>query len=421
MALVPICYRIPYKGHIQPIRNVIGGPSSSKGLESRLRCSLAHNSQEHNRGMVPYASDARTNEKQLSSLDSYFEKLQNSTTLPSENSSKTTEPLGRKNGHLGLEEELEYLDAYLEKLNKDANQIEKPVDLATGDNIVPKSSSIIQKSKKGAERKLVKSFTNTTDDNGQDSEISDLYLVSILGSINIAVFLFEIASPVRNSDLELFSLPLLYGAKMNDLILVGEWWRLVTPMFLHAGLIHIAIGSWGLVTFGPKVCRGYGSFTFFLIYILGGISGNLISFLHTPEPTVGGTGPIFAMIGAWLIYETQNKDITAKEVSETMFQKAIITTALTFTVSSFGPIDDWTHFGAALTGIAYGFLTCPSLQLDEASSSSTSGQEEGITLVRRYADPCKSLFLFTVFVLVLSSLLLFFEPPLNALASDSSV
>lgn len=57
----------------------------------------------------------------------------------------------------------------------------------------------------------------------------------------------------------------------------------------HSGLIHIAIGSWGLVTFGPKVCRGYGSFTFFLIYILGGISGNLISFLHTPEPTVGGT------------------------------------------------------------------------------------------------------------------------------------
>lgn len=82
-----------------------------------------------------------------------------------------------------------------------------------------------------------------------------------------------------------------------------------------------------------------------------------------------------------------------------------------------------THFGAALTGIAYGFLTCPSLQLDDASSSSssTSGQEEGITLVRRYANPCKSLFLFTAFVLVLSSLLFFVEPPLNALASDNSV
>lgn len=51
-------------------------------------------------------------------------------------------------------------------------------------------------------------------------------------SINIAVVLFELASPIRNSDLELSSLPLMYGAKINDLILVGEWWRLVTPMFL---------------------------------------------------------------------------------------------------------------------------------------------------------------------------------------------
>lgn len=51
-------------------------------------------------------------------------------------------------------------------------------------------------------------------------------------SINIAVVLFELASPIRNSDLELLSLPLMYGAKINDLILVGEWWRLVTPMFL---------------------------------------------------------------------------------------------------------------------------------------------------------------------------------------------
>jgi membrane associated rhomboid family serine protease len=53
-----------------------------------------------------------------------------------------------------------------------------------------------------------------------------------LAGVNIAVLLFEIASPVKNSENEYLSLPLLYGAKINNLILSGEWWRLLTPMCL---------------------------------------------------------------------------------------------------------------------------------------------------------------------------------------------
>lgn len=118
MALVPICYRIPYKGHTQPLHYVIRGPSSSKGLESRLRCILGHNSQQEDLGTVRYASDSQT-EKQLSSLDSYFGKLQNSTTVYPDNSHKKREAIiSRKNDRLALKEELEYLDAYLGKLNK---------------------------------------------------------------------------------------------------------------------------------------------------------------------------------------------------------------------------------------------------------------------------------------------------------------
>uniref|UniRef100_A0A2P2MSJ3 Rhomboid-like protein n=1 Tax=Rhizophora mucronata TaxID=61149 RepID=A0A2P2MSJ3_RHIMU len=250
----------------------------------------------------------------------------------------------------------------------------------------------------------------------QYDETSDLYFVGMLASIDIAVFLFEIASPVRNSQYELFSLPLAYGAKINDLILLGEWWRLVTPMFLHSGAFHLALGCWSLLTFGPQVCRTYGSFTFFLIYMLGGISGNLTSYLHTQEPTVGGTGPVFAIIGAWLAYQIQNRGVTAKDVSECMFQKAVVITALSCILSNFGPIDDWTHLGAAITGIVYGFFTCPTLQMDDASPR--TGREEGIALVRRYADPCKSLMVFTISILVLGSLLFLVEPPLDTIMVD---
>ncbi|KAF6143776.1 hypothetical protein GIB67_016697 [Kingdonia uniflora] len=67
----------------------------------------------------------------------------------------------------------------------------------------------------------------------------------------------------------------------------------------------------------------------------------------------------------------------------------------------------WTHLGAVCTGIAYGYLTCPTLQLDNASSK--TGQEDGVAVVRRYADPCKSVIAFAVFIAILSSLLLFVE------------
>lgn len=65
-------------------------------------------------------------------------------------------------------------------------------------------------------------------------------------------------------------------------------------------------------------------------------------------------------------------------------------------------------------GIAYGYLTCPTLQVDNAASESS--QKEGITLVKQYSDPCKSLLYFSVFILLLASLLLVIEPPLNSIA-----
>lgn len=252
-----------------------------------------------------------------------------------------------------------------------------------------------------------------------NDEASDLYLISLLAGINIAVFLFEIASPIRHSGVERLSLPLIYGAKINKLILLGEWWRLLTPMFLHSGFLHVALGCWVLLTFGPRVCRGYGPFTFFLIYILGGICGNLTSFIHTPELTVCGTGPVFAIIGAWLVYQMQNKEATDKDSSESMFWKAVIATALSFVLSCFGRIDDWTHLGAVISGIIFGYFTCPGLELNDLSSK--HGQKEGIALVQRKADPCKSLITFTISVLVLAFLVFFYDPQVEMLELDGLV
>ncbi|KAL5208228.1 hypothetical protein ABZP36_032663 [Zizania latifolia] len=232
-----------------------------------------------------------------------------------------------------------------------------------------------------------------------DDQTSSFCLTNLLAAINIAVLLFEIATPVRNSDIENLSLPLMYGAKINDLILSGEWWRLLTPMCLHSGLLHIALGCWVLLTFGPRVCRVYGQVTFLLVYILGGVCGNLTSYVHTPELTVCGTGPVFALIGAWLVYQSQNKDAVDKHVAETMFRQAVVATALSFLLSSFGRIDNWTHLGAMVSGILFGYLTCPSVQLDAAAKKD---QEEAVILVRRQASPCKSIAIFSISIVGLA-------------------
>lgn len=234
-----------------------------------------------------------------------------------------------------------------------------------------------------------------------DDQTSGFCLTNSLAAINIAVLLFEIASPVKNSDNEYLSLPLLYGGKINNLILSGEWWRLLTPMCLHSGFLHIALGCWVLLTFGPRVCRAYGQLSFFLIYILGGICGNLTSFVHTPELTVCGTGPVFSLIGAWLVYQSQNKQVIDKDISESMFWQAVIAAALSFMLSVFGKIDNWAHFGATISGIFFGYLTCPSIELHNAVKN---GQKDAVALVRRQANPCKSTAVFVISILVFAVL-----------------
>ncbi|XP_031117666.1 RHOMBOID-like protein 9, chloroplastic [Ipomoea triloba] len=357
-----------------------------------------------------------SSERQLRCLDAYFDKLHDDSKRFSILNNGRAK-LQDKIKELAAESAVRSLDKIMAKagdhMSSDSDGKTREVSPYTSAKIIYGGGN---KAKKFHNYVEVKANDGETGLKNSDEDTSSLYLIGTLASINVGVFLFEIASPVRSAELELCSIPSLYGAKINDLILIGEWWRLVTPMFLHSGVLHMALGIWVLLSFGPPVCKAYGSFTFFLIYVLGGISGNLISFLHTPEPTIGGTGPVFALIGAWLVCKAQNRDMVEKEVHGSMFWKAMLATALSFVLSTFGPIDDWSHFGAAVVGVAYGYLACPTLEMDNASSDSS--QKEGITLLKQSADPCKSLMYFSVFILLLCSLLLIMEPPLSSVSID---
>lgn len=83
-------------------------------------------------------------------------------------------------------------------------------------------------------------------------------------------------------------------------------------------------------------------------------------------------GPVFAIIGAWVIHQIQNKDVIAKDVSESMYQKAIIATALSSILSHFCPIDDWL---VSATGL-FSYLQLRILLFSESSQETSKNLME---------------------------------------------
>ena len=93
-------------------------------------------------------------------------------------------------------------------------------------------------------------------------------------------------------------------AQINENIaLNGEWWRLVTSTFLHAGLTHIAFNMYALYLFGPPLEREVGSAPFAAMYIAAGIAGGAFFYFMAPygPAAVGASGAIFGLFGAWLV------------------------------------------------------------------------------------------------------------------------
>lgn len=149
--------------------------------------------------------------------------------------------------------------------------------------------------------------------------------VTALLAINILVYIVT-GLPIRASR-ELYFL----GIGDNYFISAGEWWRLITPMFLHAGLMHLLFNMFSLFIFGPELERVAGRARFLTIYLLAGLFANVASFfLGGPDfAHVGASGAIFGIFGAFgaLVYYTKN---AFPQLRQIMLPIIIISVIMTF-------------------------------------------------------------------------------------------
>lgn len=162
---------------------------------------------------------------------------------------------------------------------------------------------------------------------------------------------------------QLAGVPLLsyLGAQINSWVAAGEYWRIFSSIFLHAGLTHLAFNGWALFSIGRDIEAFYGHRWFAAIYVLAGLAGSLAWYvLGRDGASVGASGAIFGLIGAEVAFFMRNRRLFGKLGSQRLSNLAVligINLVFGFTVPN---INNHAHLGGLAAGFLLGFVLAPS-------------------------------------------------------------
>jgi membrane associated rhomboid family serine protease len=191
-------------------------------------------------------------------------------------------------------------------------------------------------------------------------------------ALNTLVFLFELALGPHHLDAFLFSFGLV-PAHLTAALRAGAYAAALTPfltsMFLHAGWLHIIFNMWWLWIFGDNVEDWLGHFRYLLFYLLSGLGAGLVHILFnlgSQVPSVGASGAIAGVMGAYFVLFPSARVLTFIFVFFTwlpawlilgywfvlQFLSGAATSIASSGQGSSGGIAVWAHVGGFLTGVA---------------------------------------------------------------------
>jgi rhomboid protease GluP len=186
---------------------------------------------------------------------------------------------------------------------------------------------------------------------------STIGLTQIIFGINAAVFL-----GMALSSSSIMNFPgqelVRWGANVGALTISGEWWRLLSNVFVHGGLMHIAFNMWCLWNLGALAESLYGRWTYAVIYLICGVGASLASAAwHPYVPSVGASGAIFGLAGALLAaFKLGEFSVPRAALSGTLRSLgAFVVYNLIFGFALPG-IDNAAHIGGLITGLIVGAL-----------------------------------------------------------------
>ena len=166
-----------------------------------------------------------------------------------------------------------------------------------------------------------------------------------LVAVNVVVFLLGLGGLLPRATLDYGNLALLGDGSGGEIgVAAGQYYRLLTAAFLHAGTFHLLSNMFALVSLGPVLEQALGRSRFFALYVVSALGGSTLSYLVSDPGTlgVGASGAIFGLFGAYYVVVRRMGGNTGS-----ILGLLAVNLVITFTL----PFIDWrAHLGGLVTG-----------------------------------------------------------------------
>ena len=198
------------------------------------------------------------------------------------------------------------------------------------------------------------------------------YIMWGLIAINVAVFLVQMLSPALDRQISNAGYQRAY-----EVLVLGQYYRLISAMFLHLDPAHIFFNMYALYLFGRTLERVAGHTRFAIIYFIGGLTGSVLSVvLDNPSPmlgvpSLGASGAVFAIFAGEMIFLFRNREILGPRAMLRLRSFAIIMLinlglgVASYLSASAVKIDIWGHVGGFIGGTVLAYLIGPSFAIPE--------------------------------------------------------
>ena len=160
----------------------------------------------------------------------------------------------------------------------------------------------------------------------------------VLIAINILIFIVS-----------MFANDFLYNLAVNRyLITDGQWYRLITGIFLHANIFHLVFNMYALYIIGMQLESFLGKGKYLAVYLLSGLAGSVLSIFMSSGFSVGASGAIFGLMGSLLYFGYHYRVYLDSVIKSQIIPLIIINLLIGFFASG---IDIWAHIGGLIGGV----------------------------------------------------------------------